>query len=235
MEVAWQDFLARGATDPMNSTSDLFPNPVRRHLRLSTAAIAGVLASLLLVGCSGALVKHSYDAAGKPVLTKRKAQHENYDYVHHFSRTVYLPASKRLNAPLAAAGAQAADDPLHALRGFRCPEGRLSDDQATLIVELGRGPDYVRPTFRSREGENVTEWLYMKDHVMAQFVAGELVYRGALSGRETMLLKHGYPNHSMSVRENIGPERENFIYRNWSGSRLEVYGLSDDRLAVSVE
>jgi hypothetical protein len=124
---------------------------------------------------------------------------------------------------------------MQALRGFRCPEGQLSDDQASLIAELGRGPDYVRPAFYTTEGEKATEWLFMKDHLVAQFVAGELVYRGALSGREDALLKHGYPNYSMQIHESIGPERDNFVYRNWSGTRLEVYGFSNDRLAVSIE
>lgn len=234
-EVAWQDFPVRGATGPMNSTPDLLFNPMRGHLRFLTVTIAGMLASLLLIGCSGALVVHSFDAEGKPVLTKRRAQHETFDYVHHCTRTVYRPASQRLHAPLDAVGPLTADDPKQALRGFRCPEGRLSGDQADLIAELRRGPDYVRTTYRSREGEKVVEWLFMKDHVVAQFVAGELVYRGELSGRERVLLKHGYPDYSMGVNESIGPPRENFIYRNWSGSRLEVFGLSNDRLTVSIE
>lgn len=235
-QVVWQDFPVRGAIAPMNSTLDLFPHSVRRHLRLAAVAIAGSLAVFLMAGCSGAQVVHTYDADGNLELTKRRAVHETFDDVYHCTRTVYYPASKRLHTALDMPAMRGADATTTlTLRGLRCPEGRLSADQAALILELAHGPDYVRPAFCTPRGEKAVEWLFMKDHLVAQFVGGELVYRGELSGRETLLLKRGYPDYIMSIHENVGPDRENFIYRNWAGTHEEVYGLSNDRLSVSVE
>lgn len=205
-----------------------------------TKLLACVLAVFALGACSRTAyrpVYRTFDEEGQAVQTKRRAQFETYDYLHHWTREAYLTPERPFTVLVSV------DDEDYAVRFDRtktdvrpAPEhaSRFSLAQQDLVVAHGV-PDYVRLPFRTTYGEQAVEWLFLKANLLAQFVDGELVYSGPITDKEKVLLRRGYPNYQLRVRAEGGPFRETLIYRNHAGTEMGQYDLADDMMMMQAE
>lgn len=107
--------------------------------------------------------------------------------------------------------------------------------EARVLEQFGP-PDYVRKPFRSLQGERVNEWVYLDHQRIYQFVEGDLVFDGDLTDLEQLLIRHGYPDHSVVTVSDSGLVRNMFHYVNRFGSgRGDIYSLADDWIVASLE
>jgi len=187
------------------------------------SAIRLLLLFLIALGLSGCgqyrPLYQPYDENGDPIAFKRRARHMTRDFCHHWRRPVYVKVSEKRKVAKAAARAQNAS---------------FSLTQEALVAEVGL-PDYVRPPFRSLNRERTIEWLYLEKDILAQFVGGEMVFTGPVTDYERTLIQRGYPDKAVQIREEIGPERVTFLYRNTLATDMEVFSFADDELITSVE
>jgi hypothetical protein len=110
---------------------------------------------------------------------------------------------------------------------------RAADKADTLSV-YGQ-PDYVRIPFRSQYGEKTEEWLYIGQDRVFQFVKNNLVYSGPVSDLERILLRKGYPKYAFQSQPGKIPLQQTLVYRNWQGTDVEVYCLTDGWMVVGGE
>lgn len=169
-----------------------------------------LIAALGLGGCASTKspLPQRLDAGGVPHSFKRVEQYPQRDFLHHFVRAAYRKPDHMFKA-----------------------NGK---DQNLTVKEWGR-PDWVRKPFRSLENEKVTEWLYMHESHVFQFIGTELVFDGPLTDYEQTLLARGFPdNMHMTLRSN-GEREDLFIYSRVFAPWLEQYKFRDGRLVESQE
>jgi hypothetical protein len=174
---------------------------------LRAKLLAGALAAAVLAGCSMMAPRTEFRAPFVPAVYKRVALHEERDLVHRWRAKAFSTLKP---------------DP-----------ASVSAAQEKVLKKHGF-PDYTR-TFRSRAGERVVEWVYLKPSRLFQFVKGQRAYSGPATDMERVLIRHGYPNEAARVTEAQGPERLEFIYWNWCHTSLRTYSFSNGKLAAQRE
>jgi hypothetical protein len=169
-----------------------------------------LLALGLLAGCARYdLPRTQFDAQGKEVAFKRQALYDRIDYIHRFFTKAYHRPDKHF-----------ADV--------------LSIEEAKMVQELGT-PDYCRGPIYSLHHERIVEWVYLKKNVLAQFRTGEMVYRGPVTDMEQLLIQRGYPRHTISDLQDVGPARTTWVYSGWFNAKNDEYSFSDGYLSAMVE
>lgn len=174
---------------------------------LSVGIAFSILATLSGMGCSSLARRNEYVAKEAPMLYKRAPRFEETDWVHRWRSRAY-----RTQKP----------DP-----------NSVSPAQRALLRKLGP-PSHMR-NFRADHGQKVTEWLFLDDNVLAQFVSGQLAYQGPVTDMEKLLIDRGYPNSMMRSMSRLGPERKQYIYWNWLHSKSEIFSFADGYLVESIE
>lgn len=195
---------------------------IHRH----SVGLGALLLGLVLVisGCSSSpkVIDPSKRSGFDLGEFKRYEKHMQRDFIHHFSRKVYEEPSKRRmrknrNERLLVEGL-----------------GLQLSDRAELLDELG-DPSLVRKKFKSREGEKVEEWVFRDAAEVAQFIDGQLAYRGPLTDLEGLLIIHGYPNTYNRSQYIPDGEIQIFIYQSVFSPNARTYHLVNDILASKQE
>ena len=203
--------------------------------------IVGIHQGLVLMLCLGLFVggcattkprfTYQIDDEGNIQVQKRIERNAQRDYLHRFTRTVYRkPKSLEVSA----------DSEQQALVLHRplFPWGDVvlgaESDQIIITKEWGM-PDWVRKPFRSLKNETVQEWLYMDEDRMFQFVGDTLVYDGAVSDYERILLQRGYPNRHETIRIETDSRVDALLYEGIFFPTLEEYHFVNGVLVQSQE
>lgn len=169
-----------------------------------------MVAALSLGGCASTRspLPQRLDAGGVPHSFKRAEQYPQRDYYHHCVRKAYRKTNYMFE-----------------------PVGR---DQELTVTQWGQ-PDWIRKPFRSLENEKVTEWLYLKENHLFQFIGTELVYDGPLTEYEQTLLARGFPDRTHMVLRENGEREDLFVYTRLFTPWLEQFKFRDGRLIESQE
>ena len=146
----------------------------------------------------------SYDEEGQPVMKRRFRRHLERDFEVRMSRKAF----KKNNTS--------------------GPHFLLSEDQKSIKEEYGP-PDYISPSFLSRHGDYVVEWLYWEKSLMFQFVSRRLVYEGPLTDKERVLVLYGFPDRVQTFQIGGDRERQNFYYYSMFGMTQCYYNFIDGR------
>jgi len=175
--------------------------------RIATWATSCVLA-LLLTGCHFQKAPLNDYVEGQPLQFKRYDRHPVQDFFYRFGRKV-----------------------------FDINEGilwyRLSEDQRNVIGEFGQ-PDYIRRPFTSRQGEQVTEWVFLDKNKDFQFVRRQKVWEGPVTDMEKTLITYGVPRKIMIDQVSPNIERETFIYyTQLFTTRHMIFSFANGRMILS--
>ncbi|HOE97852.1 MAG TPA: hypothetical protein PLS90_12165 [Candidatus Sumerlaeota bacterium] len=170
----------------------------------------GALLALTLIGAAALAgcarqprLPFRYDAEGFPVQDKRFERHVQRDFFHHFSRTVYDPVTP--------------------------PPYGYQGDKQTVYEQWGL-PDYERREFKSINGEEVDEWLYLPENRIFQFIGDVMVYDGPLTDYEQILLRRGYPSRCEVQMTDTGTRIDVFVYDGVFQPMLEEYHFQNGYL-----
>jgi hypothetical protein len=170
------------------------------------------LTSLILINCAATRPKpgfhHNQD--GTIEMFKRFEQVMDKDYIHHWSGNVYfIPRNEK---SLIKKGG-----------GFK------------EIYEIWGTPDWVRRPYKSNHGDKVHEWVYLDLNQMFQFVDGKVVYEGPVTDYEQLLIRRGYPQRAINLRESNGEIISTLIYTTIWGSELDQYRFENGMLSFREE
>ncbi|MCX7918295.1 MAG: hypothetical protein N3A72_01550 [bacterium] len=99
----------------------------------------------------------------------------------------------------------------------------LTTDQKKLVQLLGF-PEYQRQ-FPNRYGKSVTEWIYLKQDYLVQFINGNIVYLGPVDDKEKTLIALGSPDE-IETLDFAGIRKEIFRYK----SRFDLRVFHNDML-----
>ncbi|MFH0793131.1 MAG: hypothetical protein V2A74_03775 [bacterium] len=169
---------------------------------------ASFVIALLLTGCNFQKAPLYDFVEGQPMQFKRYDRNPVQDFIHRFGRKVF--------------------DRNEGVLWYR-----LSEDQRNVIGEYGQ-PDFIRRPFTSRQGEQVTEWVYLDKDKDFQFVRRQKVWEGPVTDMEKTLITYGIPRRIMidQVAPNI--ERETFIYSTQLfTTRHMIFSFANGRLILS--
>ncbi|NQU44662.1 hypothetical protein HQ520_15330 [bacterium] len=164
---------------------------------------------VLLAGCAANRPVLYYEDPETKDTVKRVPRYGEIDYFHHWRSVCY-----RENEGKARAGS--------------------SEDKAIVLEALGQ-PEYIRVPFISQYNENTVEWIYTEQDMLFQFVGGEMVHAQAVTDIERVWIVKGYPDFYISSLEDWGKRRQTLIYRDYSGSDVELYSFSDGVMATRTE
>jgi len=170
---------------------------------ITRAAVMAV--AVLLFSCAiGKPPRWDYGVLGRPAEYKRYPRNIAVDYMSRFRRLAYRKVE-------------------HPIKDF------LTDEQRQWVGKNGQ-PEYRRRVFRSREGERVDEWVYLKKNKLVQFVQGHVVYQGEVTDLEVTMIRLGYPRNVMMGQVEPGMERLTFIYSRPIDLEREVFSFSNGKL-----
>ena len=179
---------------------------------MTPAKILIVLAPLvaLMSSCVTTPVRvHPYSETGEPLVQKRYARHVARDFYRRFSTEAYR---------------NAVDTDFTRF---------LSPDEHRILREAGR-PDLVRHPFRSRLNELTTEWIYLQQQYVVQFIEGMLAYEGPVTDYERVLMEHGYPDVVTEVQVEGGGEVVHWAYRDFFSGRGKTFAFNNDTLCLEL-
>ena len=203
----------RAQTDPntRKATRNMNTETLARQHRFIPFLLL-VFAGLILVNCAATKPKpgfhHKQD--GKLDMFKRFEQVIDRDLLHHWSRHAYFIPRDKMSL---------------------VKEG----EAASEIIEIWGRPDWIRRPFESNSGDKVHEWIYLDLNQMFQFVDGMLVYEGPVTDFEQTLIRRGYPQRAMTLRESNGKVITILIYTKIWGSRIDQYRFVNGMLSFQEE
>jgi len=171
---------------------------------ITKACLPLVLATWLFSCAAGTAPQWKYDSNGKPTQYKRYPRNMAVDYFTRFRRVAYLKVT-------------------HPVEHF------LSDDQRKWLGKYGQ-PDYTRRPFRSRQGEQVEEWIYLKKNKLVQFIGGHVAYDGEVTDMEKTMITFGYPRGCLIAQDEPAVERFTFVYRRPFDLEREVFDFANGKL-----
>lgn len=178
---------------------------IRQPMNRAIGRTAVTTVAVLLFSCAiGKPPRWDYGSAGRPAEYKRYPRNIAVDYVTRFRRLAYRKVD-------------------HPIKDF------LTDEQRQWVGKNGQ-PEYRRRVFRSREGERVDEWLYLKKNKLVQFVQGHIVYQGEATELERTMLRLGYPQIVTVGQVEPGVERLTFVYKRPLDLEREVFSFANGRL-----
>lgn len=187
-----------------------FPRPLRASAAMRIALVVALaLTVTALTGCRRVPNPQvQFAEPGILATFKRYERNAERDFLHRWQRTAYRLADV----------------------GDWGPES----DQGIVLGEWG-APDYTRD-FDSMQNEDVVEWVFIDEQAIFQFVYGDLVYDGALTDYEMLLLQHGYPDTMVTEINDQGNVRHAFYYDSifWP-SRMDVYNLTNGWITLKQE
>lgn len=174
----------------------------------------GLGLGLLLVFLSGCMANHAprflYGPDGEKIQFKRYEKNIARDWYYHQSRGIYDICDAEPHDPL------------------------LSVQQVDVLTTHGK-PDYVREEFPVETKEYVTEWVYVEQNKLFQFIQGELVFEGPVTDYERTLIRYGRPDYALGQSDPLGPRSDTFQYKGFISVERKTYRFSDGKLVGHVD
>jgi hypothetical protein len=189
------------------SPQSQFPSKTLLTKWFLAAVLAVALCVPSLTGCSKLAYRTKYYSEAAPMAYKRIPRHETVDLVHRWRAKAFSALKP---------------DP-----------ASVSADEEKTLKEFGP-PDYVR-RFRAKSGEKTTEWVYLDNDLLVQYVGGDLAYSGPVTDIEKLLIDRGYPDGISRTTQAQGPEHVDFFYWNWCHTTCKAYSFSDGYLVEMQE
>lgn len=174
----------------------------------------GLGLGLLLVFFCGCMTNQAprflYGPDGEKVQFKRHEKNIARDWFRHQSRKIYDVCMAEPHDPL------------------------LSVQQVDVLTTHGK-PDYMRVEFPAETKEYVTEWVYVGQSKLFQFIQGELVFEGPVTDYERTLIRFGRPDYAIGQSSHVGPRSDVFQYRGILVSDIDTYRFSNGQLVGHVD
>jgi len=181
------------------------PPKRRGKAKAAAAGASATLACLLALGCGHIYAPPAnYGPEGQALWVKRVPRDFYVDTMKRFDRVAYAPGSTFV------------------------AEG-LSPEQREVYEARGH-PEYVRKPFQSDRGEKVTEWLYLRQNYLVQWVEGRKVFEGQATDTERTLAERGYPAYAWRDVDEQGLNRQTWVYHDEIKPEREVLSFSNGKL-----
>jgi len=147
---------------------------------------------------------YHYDSNGKRVMYKRLPLRNEVDRFTRLDNVPYLP-------------------------GESLNPATVSSEQREVLKRFGQ-PDHIRKPFKSTRKEMVGEWTYLRSNYLVQWIDGRMAYEGPVTDLERTLMDFGYPKAAFVTLDEMGIERQTWIYDDPIKASRLVFSFSNGKL-----